>query len=189
MTAEIETAPTPGNWWDNETPPKGWVIGPAGEAGAEIKPDPSPLEPGVWLWPAYTTTVEPEEGTRWSWETMAWEAYTPPPDPEPEPEPEPLPPRPSMIAVTELIVADGEVTQVGLSAGVGFAIMIGDGVFWVFFSETQPNASYLPFAQSPGYNADVTAREADYLEVTVTDRATNQPAIPASLAITVQRTQ
>lgn len=103
--------------------------------------------------------------------------------------PDPYASTTSVIAAAELGTAGGEVTGIESASGIGFAFMIMDGVFWVYFNSPQPDAKYLAFAQSPGFNVDITAREADYLEVTVSDRATNQPAIPASLAITVQRTQ
>lgn len=102
---------------------------------------------------------------------------------------DPNAPTTGVIAAAELGTAGGEVTGIESACGIGFAMMIAEGVFWLFFSTPQPDSKYLPFAQSPGFNVDVTGREADYMEVTVTDRATNQPAIPASLAITVQRTQ
>lgn len=90
MTEEAQVIESPNlEWWKKTTPPKGWNIGPDGEPGTETTPDPSPLEPGVWLWPAYTTSKKPlAKECRWNWEAMKWEAYTPP-EPEPEPEPEP----------------------------------------------------------------------------------------------------
>lgn len=189
-TAEAEVKSGP--WWDGVEPPVGWNIGPDGEPGTQTTPDPSPLEEGVWLWPAYTTEVPPlEENCRWNWDEMAWEPYAPPPEPAPEPEPEPLPPAPSLIAIAELHVENGEVTGIESASGIGFAFMMDEGCFWLFFSNPQPDTKYLPFVQSLDFDVDVrvTARETDYLEVSARSRSTNEPAIPEGFAITVQRTQ
>ena len=57
--------------------------------------DPSPLEPGVWLYPAHCTlTAPPDEqaGHVRAWNGSQWlQVPLPEPDPEPEPEPEPEP--------------------------------------------------------------------------------------------------
>lgn len=106
----------------------------------------------------------------------------------PEPPPPTLPTA-SVVALAELNTEDGVVSGFDSACGIGFGFMLDIGVFWLFFTEPQPDNKYLPFVQSPGVYADVTAREADYLEVTVKDRSTNEPIIPMSLTITVQRTQ
>jgi hypothetical protein len=56
--------------------------------------DESPLEPGVYLIPAFATTVEPpvfKDGERAVFSNEAWTVEAIPPEPEPEPEPEPTP--------------------------------------------------------------------------------------------------
>lgn len=55
--------------------------------------DESPLEPGVFLVPAYATADAPpsvEEGHRAVWNNGSW-SVEPIPEPIPEPEPEPIP--------------------------------------------------------------------------------------------------
>ena len=95
--------------------------------------------------------------------------------------------QPIIIAMAELTVVDFDLTGIESSTCLGAAFFIDTGIIWVFFSQVQPNTQYLPFAQCPGFNADVTAREVDYFEIKVTDRATHQPAMPGSVSISVQR--
>ena len=87
----------------------------------------------------------------------------------------------------ELTVVDGEVSGFETSSGLGFAMALDTGVYWIFFTTPQTDTSYIPFVQSTGFNVDVTDRQTDYFEVTVYDRSTNEPAEPATLSISVQR--
>ena len=57
--------------------------------------DPSPLEPGAWLIPAFATATPPPEppaGHYIVWEGSAWATMPSPPPPEPPPPPPPAPP-------------------------------------------------------------------------------------------------
>lgn len=109
-----------------------------------------------------------------------------PPEIENEPPP-PSIPSAVIIAMTELKVIDFGFSGIETAIGLGGAFFIDVGIIWVFLSEVQDDNLYLPFAQCPGFNVDVTARELDYFEVTVTDRVSNQPAMPGSISISVQR--
>lgn len=90
----------------------------------------------------------------------------------------------SVVAMAELQVNGFEISGVEQSVNVAAAMAMDVNVFWIFFS--QSHETYIPFVQAPGYNADVTDRQPDYIEVTVTDR-NNGPAAPASLSISVQK--
>lgn len=103
-------------------------------------------------------------------------------------EPPPVPPsNPTVIGIAELKIVDDEVSGIDTSTGLAAGMVIDVGVIWVFFLNSQPNTSYLTFVQSNGFNVDVTDRQEDYFEITVTDRSTNTPITPASLSISIQR--
>jgi hypothetical protein len=94
----------------------------------------------------------------------------------------------SVEAIAELLVTqEGEVTGVDTSVNIGAAFPLTPDYYIVYFQTPQPDTNYLAFVQSPGFNVDVTWREADFFEIQVTDRLTGEPATPTSLSITVQR--
>lgn len=64
MTDNIETPEQEqqGQWWEQEQPPVVYAYSPiTGEYTGNCVVDPSPLEPGVWLYPAHTTDTEPPQ--------------------------------------------------------------------------------------------------------------------------------
>ena len=86
-----------------------------------------------------------------------------------------------------LVTPEGEVTGVDTSVNIGAAFPLTPDYYIVYFQTPQPDTNYLAFVQSPGFNVDVTWREADFFEIQVTNRLTGEPATPTSLSITVQR--
>ena len=72
--------------------------------------DESPLEPGVWLIPAWATTIEPlpvEEGEQAVWNGTGWVGELIP-EPEPEPEPQIVEPVPTVpLTPVEKLAAAG----------------------------------------------------------------------------------
>lgn len=98
------------------------------------------------------------------------------------------PARPELAAQAQLAVNDDEIAGIETSVGLGAAMVLDVGLFWLFFSEPQPDTNYLPIVQAPGFNADVTyPLNADFLEITVTDRATGAAAVPTQLIVSIQR--
>ena len=76
----------------------------------EGRADPSPLEPDVWLVPAYATATAPldaGDGEQVLWVNGAWQVLpVPEPEPEQEPKPEPAPPREIHVAWFKVALAD-----------------------------------------------------------------------------------
>lgn len=106
----------------------------------------------------------------------------------------PPPPGPAarqavVAAMAELAINGDDITGVETAVNVMAAMALEPHIFWIFFSAEQPDTAYLPFVQSPGFDADVTDRQTSYFEVQVTQRGTGEPAVPASLTLSVQRVQ
>lgn len=96
----------------------------------------------------------------------------------------------TVTALAELAVDGEEVSGVGVVANFGGAFQLMPGTFWVFFANPQPDTNYAVSVQVPGFNADVTyPLNTDYIEITVSDRATGEAATPSRLILDVKRVQ
>jgi hypothetical protein len=108
----------------------------------------------------------------------------------PLPPPPPPPPVARLAAIADLAVEADVVSGIETSTGFGFAMPLDTGLYWVFFAEPMADTAYFATVQAPGFYADVTyPLNPDYLEITVTDRASGAPANPGRLLISVMRTQ
>ncbi len=132
--------------------------------------------------------ADPRNSDRAEYERWLAAGNTPDPYVAPEPIAEPL--RASVIAQARLTVEDGDVQGVDVAAGFGAAMLLDTGIIWAFFATPQPDANYITFAQASGGGlfADVTDANADYVEVTITDR-NGDSATPAALGLSIQRAQ
>lgn len=114
--------------------------------------------------------------------------------PPPSPAPAPPPAQGGNVALADLSISGDDIGGIGQAAGVGFAMSAEPNVFWVFFDQPQPDAAYVTFAQATGasgskVDADVSDQTTDYVEITVTDRLTAEPAVPSRLALSIMRAQ
>jgi hypothetical protein len=95
--------------------------------------------------------------------------------------PAPLPPVPVVRSpLTALfLLEDGEIIDVRNPCGLGIGFAIDAGVYWLFFAEAMPNADYSYNVSSMHGTAKVTDRQAEYVQVTITDAvsATNEISI------------
>ena len=108
---------------------------------------------------------------------------------------DPIPPsalRASIIAQARLLVSGDDLQGVETAAGFGAAMILDTGVFWLFFTQPQPDDNFGAFAQARrsggGIRADVTDANTGYIEVTTTDM-TGTPVTPVSLFVSIQRAQ
>lgn len=96
---------------------------------------------------------------------------------------------PALIAMGQIKTADGDITQVNISAALAGAFLFDVGEVWVFLTEEQPDTDYIVLA----YDANsVRAYVEDedkftgYFIIRVTD-FTGTPTNPASLNFEVKR--
>lgn len=97
--------------------------------------------------------------------------------------PEVFPSTPALIAMGQMILTDGDVSSVTISAALAGAFMFDIGEFWVFFLIEQPDTNYMALAYDGGsVRAFVQDAEkaTDHFVIRTTDFAgtpTNPPAL------------
>ncbi len=102
-------------------------------------------------------------------------------------EPLPSPPIPTLIASGIFQVADGNVSYSGQPAGIGFAMQMDTGKFWLFFDDEQPDTSYAVYAGSSQGLVNYTDRQTTYFELSVTDGGAAIDPSEFSINVTVTR--
>src|SRR5690554_5262489 len=107
-----------------------------------------------------------------------WEAdgNTIPPYVAPEPEPY-IPNNPTLIASGVFTVDNGIIKGLEAAAGIAFAFPMGPGLYWLFFSDEQPDKAFSVYPASSSGQINATARELDHIELCVTDGG--QPVDPS----------
>lgn len=101
----------------------------------------------------------------------------------------PSPSTPSLIAMGQMILADGDVSSVTISAALAGAFMFDVGEFWVFFLLEQPDANYMALAYDGGsVRAFVQDDEkaTDHFVIRTTD-FTGTPTNPPALNFEIKR--
>lgn len=109
-------------------------------------------------------------------------AYVAPPTPIPDP-------TPLIYAIGQLQVADGSLSALSISSRIAGAFQLSTGSFYVFFTDTQPDTSYLALAYDTG-GVRAFVQEADkatdHFVISTTD-ATGTPADPTVVNFEIKR--
>lgn len=93
------------------------------------------------------------------------------------------PPVPQLSCVATLDYSDFDISGVENGAGMSVALVIDTGKFWLFFETPMENIAYPWNVSSSIGKANVTDRQLDYIEITVTDDA---GASVAAASVSVQ---
>jgi hypothetical protein len=89
----------------------------------------------------------------------------------------------------QLTIAGDDIQGIEKAVGLSAAMALEPHIYWLFFTNSEPDTDYLPATvMAPGFNADITyPLNTDFLEITVTDRTTGEPATPTQLIVSTQR--
>ena len=141
---------------------------------AEGLADESPLEPGVFLIPAYATTLKPPKATlpevavfkngTWNVETLP----PPPPEPEPEPAPELPTPRPDYRGFYDSLLISTAYQNIRAQAVTSLPLTLASVEFIAAMSDAKAGAPNEAALQTCINNIAATATdltEADWLEI------------------------
>jgi hypothetical protein len=100
-----------------------------------------------------------------------------------------LPSSPALIAMGQMILTDGDVSSVTISAALAGAFMFDVGEFWVFFLEEQPDANYMALAYDGGSVRAFVPDDEKFTDhfVIRTDDFTGTPTNPPALNFEIKR--
>lgn len=99
---------------------------------------------------------------------------------------EPAIPRPEIYAVANLGITPGEITGIETAAKFSAAMYLDVGLYLLFFTETQPDTSYLAKAYDDATRVRVTEKGTDYITVTATD-GNDDPIDPTEISVEIIR--
>lgn len=113
----------------------------------------------------------------------------PPAGAMPQP-PVPVPPAPSnpqiiAIAALQVNVGEGLITGIETAVGLSLAFAIDTGVYWVFFTEPQPDMNYIWNVGSSSGTLNVASRDLTMMELRAYEGGA--PADPTEISIQVFR--
>lgn len=93
---------------------------------------------------------------------------------------------PRVYAVANLGITPGEITGIETAAKFSAAMYLDIGLYLLFFTETQPDTSYLAKAYDDATRVRVTEKGTDYIAVTATDD-NGDPIDPAEISVEIIR--
>lgn len=107
----------------------------------------------------------------------------------PEPIPvEPPPPVARIVASGSYPVVDGQIDTLNVVSGITAAFAIDTGTYWLFFTEPQPDLSYVVTPGCSEGRINTTNRTTDYFELCVKDDG-GALINPTEFSVNVVRTQ
>jgi hypothetical protein len=93
---------------------------------------------------------------------------------------------PTIYAVAQLVITPGDITGIDVTSRFGAALYMDVGSYLLFFTETQPDTSYLAKAYDAGARVSVTEKSTDYIVITATD-GNGDPTDPAEVSVEIIR--
>lgn len=121
-----------------------------------------------------------EVGPGWAWDGEEFTA----PEMADQPPP-PAPSTPVCVATATLSVSEGVLEGVETAVGLSMAFAIDVGVYWVFFSQEQPDMNYNWNAGASSGTINVSSRDLTMMELRAYDGGA--PADPSEISIQVFR--
>lgn len=116
-----------------------------------------------------------------------WLADNPeaPIDPAPD-DPEPAQAAPYIYAVAQLGIEPGDISGIGINSRFSAALYLDVGSYLVFFTEEQPDTSYLAKAYDDAAKVRVTEKTTSYIAITVVD-GNGDPVDPDEISVEIIR--
>jgi hypothetical protein len=100
----------------------------------------------------------------------------------------PVPPQPvpTLYAVAQLGITPGDISGIDVNSRFSAALYMDVGSYLLFFTETQPDTSYLAKAYDAAARVSVTEKATDYILISATDD-NGDPTDPAEVSVEVIR--
>lgn len=98
---------------------------------------------------------------------------------------EPIPVRSVLVASAMFTITGGMLSEIDTNSGLAMAFPIGVGQYWLFFPEPQDDKSFSVYPSSSSGQVNVTMRELDFIELTVTENG--QAIDPSEFSVQVVR--
>tara|TARA_Y100000780_G_scaffold230633_1_gene253270 strand:- start:131 stop:595 length:465 start_codon:yes stop_codon:yes gene_type:complete len=114
-----------------------------------------------------------------------WEAEGNTISPYVAPEPVEVVGTPSLIATGVFAINDGVMTGMETAVGISAAFPVGPGMYWIFFTDIQPNLYYSYNVSASSGQINVKSRDTMYVEISATDDGV--PTDPVEISVQVAR--
>lgn len=102
------------------------------------------------------------------------------------PDPAPVAATPYIWGIGNFIIDSFEIGGIELSVGFSAALYLDTGLYYLFFTETLPDLSYLAKAYDAGALVRVSEKGQDYIAITATD-TNGDPIDPSEISVEIIR--